>query len=67
MSFEQRKLMVLALWVASVSTIGLIFTVEIPSLWIVIATLAIGPAAIASWLWNAPEVTLSELIAKHRR
>lgn len=59
--------MVLALWVASVFTIGIIITVETPSLWILVTSLAIGPAAIANWLWNEPEVTLAQLIARHRR
>ena len=66
MTFAQRKTIVLAAWVATVAIVGLIFAVDKPDLWMLIATLALGPAAIGNWLWNAPEATLSQLIAKGR-
>jgi hypothetical protein len=67
MSFEQRKLIILALWVASVFTVGIILTVDTPSLWIFVASLAIAPAALGSWLWHAPEVSMAQIIERHRR
>ena len=47
-------------------TVGLILTIDKPELWVLIASLAIIPAAIGNWFWDAPEPTLSELIAKAR-
>jgi hypothetical protein len=66
MTFAQRKLLVLAAWVATVTIAGVILTVDKPELWILIAALALIPAAIGNWLWNAPEATLSQLIAAAR-
>jgi hypothetical protein len=66
MSFAQRKHLVLASWVAIVAIVGVIFTIDKPELWILAAGLALVPAAIANWLWNAPEATLSQLIAAAR-
>jgi len=66
MTFEQRKLLVLTAWVASVATAGLILTIEKPSLWLVVGVVATIPAAIGNWLWDAPDPTLSELIARSR-
>ena len=66
MTFEQRKLLVLTAWVASVATAGLILTVDRPNLWLVVGVIATIPAAIGNWLWDAPDPTLSELIAKTR-
>ena len=67
MSFEQRKLMILAAWIATVATIGIVATIEDPSMWVFVGSAAVIPAAIANWLWHAPEVTMAELIAKYRR
>ena len=66
MTFPQRKLLVLAAWVATVATAGLIFSIERPNLWLLVASVAIIPAAIANWLWDQPDPTMSELIAKAR-
>lgn len=66
MTFRQRKLVVLAVWVCAVTMFGLIFTVDNPERWLVIAALAIIPVLIANRLWDEPEATLSELIAKGR-
>jgi hypothetical protein len=66
MNFAQRKFLVLAAWVASVATVGLIFAIDKPELWLLIACFALGPAAIGNWFWEAPEATLSQLIARAR-
>lgn len=66
MTFAQRKQLVLASWVATVTIVGLILTISTPDLWMLVAILALAPAAMASWFWNAPEATLSELIARAR-
>jgi hypothetical protein len=66
MTFAQRKLIVLALWVTTVAVIGVIFAIDKPGLWILIAALALVPAAIGNWFWNAPEATLSQIIAAAR-
>jgi hypothetical protein len=66
MTFAQRKLLILAAWVASVATVGLIVAIDKPELWLLIACFALGPAAIANWFWERPELTLSELIARSR-
>ena len=66
MTFAQRKQLVLAAWVAAVAIVGLILTIDKPDLWMLVATLALAPAAIGNWLWNAPEATLSQLIARAR-
>ena len=66
MSFAQRKNLVLASWVAIIAIVGVIFAIDKPELWILIAGLALVPAAIANWLWNAPDATLSQLIAAAR-
>ena len=66
MTFEQRKFLVLAAWVATVVTVGIIVAIDKPDFWMLVACLALVPAALASWLWNAPEATLSQLIAKAR-
>lgn len=66
MTFAQRKLLVLAAWAATVMTVGLILTIDRPELWVLIASLAIIPVVIGNWLWDAPEATLSELIARSR-
>jgi hypothetical protein len=66
MTFAQRKLLVLAAWSATIMTVGVVLAVDKPDLWLLIACLAIIPAAIGSWFWDAPEPTLSELIARAR-
>jgi hypothetical protein len=66
MTFTQRKQFVLAAWVATVAIVGLIVTIDKPDLWMLVAIVALTPAAIGSWLWNAPEATLSQLIARAR-
>jgi hypothetical protein len=66
MTFAQRKLFVLASWAAAVAIVGLIFAIDKPDLWLVIASLAIVPVVIANHLWDVPEPTLAELIAKGR-
>ena len=67
MTFDQRKLLVLSAWTATVATAGFIMTIETPSLWIFVAALAMIPAAIANSMWNAPELTLAQLIGKYRQ
>ena len=67
MAFEQMKFLTLSLWVATVLTIGLIVTIDRPSLWVVVAAVAIIPASVASWLWTAPPVILLQLIQKYRK
>lgn len=67
MSFAERKLLVLATWVATVAIVGLFLTIDKPDLWMLVAALALVPAAIGNWLWNAPEATLSQIIAAARR
>lgn len=66
MTFAERKLLVLAAWVATVAIVGLFLTIDKPDLWMLVAALALVPAAIGNWLWNAPEATLSQLIAAAR-
>lgn len=66
MTFDQRKQLVLAAWVATIAIIGVVFAVERPGLWILIAVLAFAPTAIANWFWNAPPATVSQLIAAER-
>lgn len=58
--------MVLAAWVATVITVGLILTVDKPNLWVLVAALATIPAAVGNWFWDRPDPTLSELIARAR-
>ena len=67
MTFEQRKFLVLTLWVATALTIGIIATIDKPDLWFLVATVALGPAVFGNWLWNAPPPTLSEIVARYRR
>lgn len=66
MTFPQWKLLALAAWVATVVTAGVILTADKPNLWVLVAALATIPAAVGNWLWERPEPTLSELIAKGR-
>lgn len=66
MTFEHRKQLVLTSWIAAVIVIGVVVAIDKPDLWMLIAGLALAPAAIASWFWNAPEATLSQLIAAAR-
>ena len=66
MTFAQRKRLILAAWVATVMIVGVILAIDKPELWILVGALALIPAAIGNWLWNAPEATLSELIAAAR-
>lgn len=66
MTFDQRKVLVLAAWVATISTVGFIATIDVPAMWILVASLAIIPAAVGNWLWNAPVVSLSQLIHRSR-
>jgi hypothetical protein len=66
MTFAQRKLFVLASWAAAIAVVGLIFAIDKPDLWLLIASFAIIPVVIANWLWDVPEPTLAELIAKGR-
>jgi hypothetical protein len=66
MTFEQRKLLVLTAWVATVATVGLIITIDKPNLWLVVGVIATIPAAIGNWMWDAPDPTLSEIIARSR-
>jgi hypothetical protein len=66
MTFAQRKHLVLAVWVATIAVVGVILTIDTPELWLLVGALALVPAAIGNWLWNAPEATLSQLIAAAR-
>jgi hypothetical protein len=66
MTFAERKLLILASWVATVAIAGIILTIETPDLWLLVGTLALAPAAMANWLWNAPEATLAEVVAAER-
>jgi hypothetical protein len=66
MTFDQRKQLVLAAWVATVAIIGFVFAVDKPELWILFAVLAVVPSAIANSLWKAPPATVSQLIAAAR-
>ena len=66
MTFDQRKQLILAAWVATIAIIGVVFAVDKPDLWILIALLALAPSAIANWLWNAPPATVSQLVAAAR-
>ena len=66
MTFAQRKELVLTAWVATVAVVGVIFAIDKPDLWILVAGLALLPAAVGNWLWKAPEATLSQLIAAAR-
>jgi UDP-N-acetylmuramyl pentapeptide phosphotransferase/UDP-N-acetylglucosamine-1-phosphate transferase len=66
MTFAQRKVLVLAAWVATVATVGLILAIDKPDLWLLIACFALIPATIGNWFWNAPEATLTQLIARAR-
>ena len=67
MTFEQRKFLVLSAWVAGVIAIGIILTIDKPDLWLLVATTAMLPAAIASWLWKESAVTLSQLVQRYRK
>ena len=66
MTFAQRKSLVLASWVATVAIVGIMVAIDKPDFWVLFACLALVPAAIGNWLWNAPEATLSQLIATAR-
>ena len=66
MTFDQRKQLVLAAWVATIAIIGLVVAIDKPDLWILIAVLALAPTAIANWFWNAPPPTVAQLIATAR-
>ena len=66
MTFAQRKLLGLAAWVATVATVGMIVAVDHPDTWMLVACFALIPAAIGNWYWDAPEATLSQLIATAR-
>ena len=66
MTFAERKQLVLTAWVATVAIIGVVLTIDKPDLWILVAGLALVPSGIANWWWNAPEATLSQLIAAAR-
>ena len=66
MTFAQRKLLVLAVWVATVGIVGTIVAIDKPNLWMLVACFALIPAAIGNWFWNAPQATLSQLIARAR-
>ena len=66
MTFSQLKHLILATWVAAAAIVGIILVVDKPGLWILVASLALVPAAIANWFWNAPEATLSQLVATAR-
>ena len=66
MTFAQRKLLVLTAWAGTVMTVGLILAIDRPDLWVLVASLTIIPVVIGNWLWEAPEATLSQLIAKAR-
>ena len=66
MTFAQRKLLVLAAWVATVAIVGMILTIDRPDRWMLVASLALIPAVIGNWFWDAPEATLSQLISRGR-
>jgi hypothetical protein len=67
MTFAHRKLLLLAAWVATVAIAGFILTIDKPDLWMLIACIALIPAAIGNWLWDAPEPTLAQIIATARK
>ena len=66
MTFDQRKQLVLAAWVATIAIVGVVFAVDKPGLWIPVAVLALAPTVIANWLWDAPPATVTQLIAAAR-
>lgn len=66
MTFAQRKFVVLAAWVATVATVGMILAIDRPSMWMLVACFSLISAAIGNWFWDAPQATLSQLIARGR-
>jgi hypothetical protein len=66
MTFAQLKHLILAAWVASIAIVGVLLVVDRPGLWILFAGLALVPAAIGTWFWNAPVASLSQRIAAAR-
>jgi hypothetical protein len=66
MTFAQRKLLVFAAWAGTVITVGVVLAIDQPGLWVLVASLAIIPVVVGNRLWDAPEATLSQLIAKAR-
>ena len=66
MTFAQRKSLILAAWIATVAVVGVIVALDKPDLWMLVAMVALLPTAVASWLWNAPQPTLAQLIATAR-
>ena len=67
MTFEQRKVLILSAWMATIAVAGFVLTIESPSMWIFVAALAMIPAAIANSVWNAPELTMAQLVSKYRQ
>ena len=47
-------------------TAGLILAIDKPDLWVFVASLTIIPVVIGNWLWDAPETTVSQRIARAR-
>lgn len=66
MTFDQRKQLILATWVATIAIAGVVLAIDKPDLWVLIAAFTFAPPAIANWLWNAPPATVSQLIATAR-
>lgn len=58
--------MVMGAWAGLVVAIGMVMAVDRPLSWLVLASIAIIPVLIGNKLWDEPEATLSELIARGR-
>ena len=66
MTFAQRKFLVLAAWAGMVLAMGVAVATDRPGMWLLIGSFAIIPVVIGNRLWDVPEATLSELIARGR-
>jgi len=66
MIFAEQKLIILSAWVATVAIAGVILAIDKPDLWILIACLALIPAALGTWLWQTPKPALAQAIPTPR-
>jgi hypothetical protein len=67
MGFKNLKVFIAVAYVIAVGVVGALVGVSSNLAWLLLAALAILPAAAVFAFWNEPEQTMSESISRARR
>jgi hypothetical protein len=67
MDFKNLKVVIAVAYVIAVGVVGALVGISSTLAWLLLAALAVLPAAAVLAFWNEPEQTMSESISRARR